>query len=118
MHFKVRSLQGASIIRLEGDFISEVDQEKLRKRVRELAQSGNIHIILDLERVKYINSCGLGSLVCALTVLRKAGGDIRLAGVGSVVHDLLQITQLDKILQIFSSVEEALGAQHLQESGD
>ncbi|MDI6766977.1 MAG: STAS domain-containing protein [Bacteroidota bacterium] len=107
MKSSVKKNHGMSIIHLEGDFLSEVDQEKLRKQVRELVEAGSIHILIDLTHVVHINSCGLGSIVCALTTLRKVGGDLRIVGAGKFVKELLHITQLDSIFRMYSTVEEA-----------
>lgn len=107
MKTNVKKIHGVSIIHLEGDFLGEVDQEKLRKQVRELVEAGSMHIVIDLTHVVHINSCGLGSIVCALTTLRKAGGDLRLVGAGKFVTELLHITQLDSIFRMFPTFEEA-----------
>ncbi len=107
MKTNVKKNHGISIIYLEGDFLSEVDQNKLRTQVRDLVETGNKHLVIDLTHVVHINSCGLGSIVCALTTLRKVGGDLRLVGVGKFVKELLHITQLDTIFQTYLTVEEA-----------
>lgn len=108
MKTSIKKIHGVSIIHLEGDFLDELDQEKLRMQVRELVEAGNLHIVIDLTHVVHINSCGLGSIVCALTTLRKASGDLCLAGSGKFVKGLLHITQLDGIFRIYSTVEEAI----------
>jgi len=97
---------GSVIITLHGDFISETDQLAFRDRVKALAAKGQSHLIIDLKHVKYMNSCGLGSLICALTTVRKAGGDLQLASVGPDVSEILRITQLDTIFEIHTSVTE------------
>ena len=104
----IKEVEGVSIISLGGDFISEVDQVKLRTCVRELAGEGKIHALIDLTKVEHINSCGLGSIVCSLTTLRKAGGDLKLVGLGKFVKDLLRITQLDMIFPVYPTLEKAL----------
>ena len=58
--------------------------------------------------VKYINSCGLGSLICALTTLRKTGGDIRLVGLGEHIREILEITRLNRTFEIYPSLKDAL----------
>ena len=99
---------GITVVRVEGDFLSEPDQRIFTERIRELVRKGMRHVVIDLAKVKHMNSCGLGSLVCALTTLRKAGGDIRLAGMGTGVHDLFIITQLERIFEVFPTTEQAV----------
>lgn len=99
---------GVTVVHVDGDFLSEPDQRMFQERVRELARQGAKEVVVDLARVKHMNSCGLGSLVCALTTLRKSGGDIRLACMGGGVHDLFIITQLEKIFETSPTVEQAV----------
>jgi len=99
---------GICVMRIEGDFLSEEDHETFRENIYSLAKEGTMHVVIDLSGVKYINSCGLGSLVCALTTLRKVGGNLRLVGVGAHVRELFAITQLDRIFAIYTSLEKAV----------
>lgn len=108
MKINIKHRVDASILGLEGDFISEVDQVALRDHVRALIGQKQIHLIVDLAGVKYVNSCGLGSLVCILTTVRKSGGDLRLAGVGPDVARVMKLTKLDMIFETYASVEKAL----------
>ncbi len=109
MIIKETEKSGVTVVHVEGDFLSEPDQQHFQQRIRELAGKGKKKVVIDLGRVKHMNSCGLGSLVCALTTLRKAGGDIRLANMAGGIHDLFIITQLEKIFESSATVEEAIG---------
>ena len=108
MKIHVRHVREALLISLDGDFISEVDQLALSERVESLIGGEKINLVIDLGAVKYINSCGLGSLVCVLTKVRKAGGDLHLSSVGGDVARILKLTHLDEILQVYPSVESAI----------
>jgi anti-sigma B factor antagonist len=108
MHIKVTQEAGVSIIHLEGDFLLEPEQFKLRERVHDLIEKGSRNFIIDLTAVKHINSCGLGSLVCAYTSVRRIAGDLKFAGAGAAVQELLNITQLVKIFEMFPTLEQAL----------
>ncbi len=108
MHLKVTHSAGVSVVHLEGDFLLEPQQDKLREKIHELVEKGSKNFIIDLTSVKHINSCGLGSLVCAYTSARKVEGNLRLAGVGTAVQELLNITQLVKIFDVFPTLEQAL----------
>jgi anti-sigma B factor antagonist len=107
MQIKVKNIDGASILSLAGDFLGDDDHDKLRERVRELVKKKRTHLVLDLADVEHINSCGLGSLVCALTTVRRAGGELHLAGVGVHVGDILRLTHLNTVFQIYPSVSAA-----------
>jgi anti-sigma B factor antagonist len=100
----------ATIIGLGGDFLSEPDQNKLQQKVHDLATKGIKHVVIDLGKVNFINSCGLGSLVSTLTTMRRAAGDVRLVSVKPSVMDLFRMTQLDSVFWFYPSLESALSA--------
>ncbi len=108
MKISINTVKGVCVVRFEGDFLSEADHETFRKKIHALADEGKRHVVIDLGRVIHINSCGLGSLVCALTTLRKVGGDLRLANVGMHVQELLVITELNRIFEVHPSLESAM----------
>jgi anti-sigma B factor antagonist len=114
MHLKVTHGAGVSIVHLEGDFLLEPQQNKLREKIHELVDKGSNNIIIDLTSVKHINSCGLGSLVCAYTTIRRIGGSLRLAGISTAVGELLSMTQLVKIFDISPTLDQALENQRSQ----
>jgi anti-sigma B factor antagonist len=106
MDIDVRNARERTIMRLGGDFISEPDQERFRHRLRELVTQGNKHFVIDLSHVQHINSCGLGSLICALTTVRKAGGDIALAGALPDVQAIFVLTRLNTLFEMHPSLTD------------
>jgi anti-sigma B factor antagonist len=107
MHVTIDTSADVTVIHITGDFLSDTDQATFRHRIRGLVEKGAKLFLVDLGEVHYINSCGLGSLVCAFTTAKKAGGDVQFARAGSHVKDLLATTQLDKVFTLHPSVEEA-----------
>lgn len=101
---------GVSVIRLTGDFISEPDQIAFQQKVRDLVRVGKIRLIVDLRNVHYINSCGIGSLVGALTTLRRGGGEIYLAGTTREVRSVFETAQLQLIFHFHSTIDDAVRA--------
>jgi anti-sigma B factor antagonist len=101
---------GVTVVRLTGDFISEPDQVAFQQKVREVSRTGRNRLVVDLRGVHYINSCGIGSLVGALTTLRRGGGDIYLAGTTREVRSVFDTAQLELIFLFHSNVDDAVGA--------
>lgn len=97
----------AVVLKLEGHMTLDADEKRLRDVVQELIASGRTKIVLDLEAVPYIDSVGIGEIVRVYSVLVRAGGDLRLAGVGRRVREVLDATQLARVLGISDSVAAA-----------
>ena len=82
----------------------------LRKTIRELLDDKRTKIVLNLADVNYIDSSGIGELVSAFTAVKKAGGDMKLLHLTKKVHDLLQLTKLFTVFDVYSDEATALGS--------
>ena len=83
---------------------------KLREQLVELVQAGQYHLIVDMERVDFLDSTGLGVLVGGLKRVRAHDGSLRLVCSQERILKIFRITGLTKVFPIHSSVEEALTA--------
>jgi anti-sigma B factor antagonist len=102
-----KMVNGVMLLDLRGRITLGEETEALRGRVRQLVEAGHTRIILNLEEVNYIDSVGLSTLVASYTSARKQGGDLKLLHLTKRVHDLLQITRLSTVFEIYDSLEEA-----------
>jgi anti-sigma B factor antagonist len=100
-------IDGVIVLDLRGRLTLGEETEALRTRVRQLVESGYTQIILNLENVSYIDSVGLSTLVSTYTTTRREGGDMKLLNLTKRVHDLLQITRLSTVFEIYDSLEDA-----------
>jgi anti-sigma B factor antagonist len=100
-------IDGVIVLDLRGRLTLGDETEALRTRVRQLITSGYTQIILNLENVSYIDSVGLSTLVSTYTTMRREGGDMKLLNLTKRVHDLLQITRLSTVFEIYNSLEDA-----------
>jgi anti-sigma B factor antagonist len=76
--------------------------------VRELLEDGRRNIVFNLADVSYIDSSGIGELVTAFTTVKKSGGDLKLLHLTKKVHDLLQLTKLFTVFDVYSDESTAL----------
>ena len=83
---------------------------KLRERLVELVDSGARNVVVDLGRVDFLDSTGLGVLVGALKRLRAAGGTFGLVCSKEPLLKIFRITALDQVFPIFAAVDEATAA--------
>ena len=91
---------------MEGDLIGDEVGPRLAEMVSDSVEEGIKILVIDLEKVRYINSSGLGLLITLLTKMRNAGGELYLTAPSEHVKKLLIITKLNGIFKIFDSVDE------------
>src|SRR5882762_738499 len=101
MVIKERTEGAVVIFELSGTLHSETDAMLLRAKMYSCVDKHGTRIVLDLADLHYINSWGLGLLVAILSMVRKAGGDLRLARLGEHVHNLFIVTQLSKVFETY-----------------
>jgi anti-sigma B factor antagonist len=82
----------------------------LHDHIRGLLNDGIKKVVIDLGGVKWINSSGLGVLMAAMTTLKNAEGQMKLANVTEKVESLLMITQLMRIFQTYDTIDRAVSA--------
>lgn len=108
MKFSSEIKSEALIIRLEGDLIGENDGVGLLSIVTDAMQQKVVTCVIDISKLRYINSIGIGVLITILTKFRNKGGEVFLLSPSESVQKLLVITKLNAIFQITKTEEEAL----------
>jgi anti-sigma B factor antagonist len=104
----VRQLNdGIVVVDCAGRIVFGEETAELRDQVKALITKDS-RIILNLANVTYIDSGGLGTLVALYTTARNAGGAVKLARLTQRVGDLLQVTKLLTVFEVFNSEEEAV----------
>ena len=103
-----RELDGVTILDLSGRIVLGEGSSILRETVRDFSAGGHKKILLNLADVSYIDSSGLGALVSAYTSLTSQQGQIKLLNLTSKVRDLLQITKLLTVFEVFSDESAAV----------
>ena len=82
----------------------------IREAVKELVGNGTKKIVLNLAEVNYIDSSGIGELVSAFTTVSNSGGNLKLLKLTKRVQDLLQITKLYTVFEVFDDEAAAVGS--------
>ncbi len=101
---------GVAVIALSGRMTFGRDAEQFEAAVRTLLDSGDRKFVLDASGLDYIDSAGIGALVSALTNVKKAGGDLRLAGAKDRILRLFTMTGVDKLFALYPTVADAASA--------
>lgn len=79
-----------------------------RDKIRELAASGHKKLLLNLGEVSYIDSSGIGEMVSGFTTVTNQGGSVKLLNLTKRVKDLLQITKLYTVFEVFEDEAAAV----------
>jgi anti-sigma B factor antagonist len=108
MQTVTRHVGGVTVLDVRGRITLGEGNVMLREIVRELAEKGHTHIVLNLGEVVYIDSSGIGELVKTHTTIRNKGGQLKLANLNKRVHDLLQLTRLASVFDIEGDEASAL----------
>lgn len=91
---------------MEGDLIGDEVGPIIAELVSDSVEEGIKTMIIDLEKVRYISSSGLGLLITLLTKMKNAGGELFLTAPSEHVKKLLLITKLNGIFTVVESVKE------------
>jgi len=83
---------------------------ELKDKINEIVNESIYNIVINLSNTNFIDSSGLGALVSKISVCKANGGDIKLAAPGKRVFEILQITHLDKVLNYYHDLEEAINS--------
>ena len=102
-----RTVQDILVVNCDGRIVFGEESAELRDTVKNLL-STHKQIVLNLGGVTYIDSGGLGTLVALYTTAHGSGGSIKLSNLTQRVGDLLQVTKLLTIFEVYDTEEEAV----------
>jgi anti-sigma B factor antagonist len=104
----VRKIGHVSVLDLAGKITIGEGDVVLRQRVQEILESGEKNILLNLEKVSYMDSAGIGELVACYKRSKEKGGTVKLLKPSGKVLDLLQLTKLEEVFDTYKDEKEAL----------
>ena len=110
MSFKlsIRETNGVSVVDVSGRVTLGEGATTLRETLREMAGAGHRKILLNLSGLTYLDSSGIGVLVSSFATLANLDGALKLAKLSSRVKDLLLITKLYTVFEVFEDEASAI----------
>jgi anti-sigma B factor antagonist len=105
-----RVVDGVTVVALEGRVVLGEESTALREKVKSLLTAGQKKIVLNMDNVTYIDSSGLGTLVAAHTSARSQGTSLKLCNLGSKFQELLQVTRLVTVFEVYPSEAAAISS--------
>src|ERR1700758_1967189 len=107
---RTREVNGVSIIDLSGRLTMGETCKAIRDEVHDEVNHGARKILLNLADVSYIDSAGLGELTAAFTSVRNREGALKLLNLTKRVHDLMQITKLYTVFDVYDDEKAAIAS--------
>jgi anti-sigma B factor antagonist len=108
MKATARSLNGVELIKLDGKITIGSGDTQLRDVIMNCLKDGKQNILLDMANVTTIDSSGIGELVGAYTTVTNRGGKLKLLHLPPKVTDLLQVTQLITVFEVYENEQDAV----------
>jgi anti-sigma B factor antagonist len=109
LKIETRVADGVTIVSGHGRIMFGDEANLLRDTLKKILSSTR-QIVLNLGGVTYIDSGGLGTLVGVYSSARSGGADIKLTGLGQRLRDVLQITKLATVFELYDSEQQAIAA--------
>ena len=105
-----RTAGNVTILELDGKITIGDGSVQLREAVRKLLEQGHKNLLIDLGKVDYVDSSGIGELVSCYTTTKNQGGQLKLLNLTKKIQDLLSITKLLTVFETFESEADALAS--------
>ena len=101
-------MDGVIVLEPKGKIMGGPDATMLHDMLHDFIDQNKRKVVIDLSKVEWMNSTGLGILISGLTTLRNNGGELKLAGITEKIESLLTITKLITVFENYDSVEDAV----------
>ncbi len=98
------------VLQLSGKIMGGDDHDLFHSEIKTLINEGYVDVILNMSKVNWINSTGLGVLVSGFHSLKKNGGVMKICDVSSRIDNILNVTQLKLVFETYETEEEALAS--------
>ena len=108
MRVNERQFGDATVLDLAGPMVTPQADGMIKAAVRRQVRGGPRLVVINFGGVPSIDAAGLGELIAAFNTLQRVGGTLRLACVPKRIRDVIEITHLTSILDIFDCVEDAV----------
>ena len=109
MEFKIEKLENYTLIQVQEEKLDTHIAPTLKSELVLISGNGEKNIILDLSKCRYCDSSGLSAILVANRLCKNANGSFVLTGLNDAVERLITISQLDTVLNITNSINDAVG---------
>ena len=115
MNFSIDNKEKHYLVTCNIENLNSVISPELKSELLVINKSGNKNIILDLSKAKYADSSGLSAVLLANRLCRDSNGTFVLTGLSEHILKLIEISQLDRVLNITPTLNEAVDLIFMEE---
>lgn len=108
LKIKERKRDGVVILELSGKIMGGPDAGLFNDTLKTLIHEGSLNIIIDLSKVNWINSTGLGILISGYSTVKKSGGDLKLLRPTDRIQSIFMVSKLHTVFASFQDEDEAV----------
>jgi anti-sigma B factor antagonist len=110
LHINERDVGGVTVLNLDGSMVGTSGLDPLSHRIKELVAEQRLHVVVNAASISVIDSSDVGDLVGSFTMLKKAGGSLKVAEPKKMVREVLRIARIPTIIEVFDTEDEAVKA--------
>lgn len=99
-----------SVLSLSGKIKGGPEVGDIHTAIKSTLEKSIEYIVVDLKEVDWMGSVGVGILICCLTTVRNAGGDLKLSGLSKKVVKIIEITKLDNVFDVYPDVKQTVAS--------
>jgi len=111
MEIRVDNVDGVAVAAMPVDELDASNAGEFKRDMQTVLKS-NTKLVLDLSRLRFVDSSGLGAMLSCLRQLSAQGGDLKLCAMSKPVRALFELVRMHRIFDIYGTKEEALQAFH------
>lgn len=108
MKIKERKRDGVVILEMSGKLMGGPDAAAFDEILKNLIHEGHKNVIVSMEKVKWVNSTGLGILISGYTTLKKSGGELKLLKVSDRIENIFIVSKLFTVFKAYQDEDEAV----------
>lgn len=113
MEIAVESFDGVAVAAVPVDELDASNAGEFKRDIAPVLQA-NARLVLDLSRLRFVDSSGLGAMLSCLRQLSAKSGDLKLCGMSKQVRALFELVRMHRIFDIYGTREEAVDAFHVK----
>jgi anti-sigma B factor antagonist len=110
MTIKEEIRDDVAILYLKGNMMGGPDTMEVHEKVKGLINDKILKVVIDLSKVKWMNSSGLGALMACMSSLKNSDGKLKISGATEKIKNLFMITKLMTIFETYETTDRAIAS--------